>query len=71
MEPLVEEEEPAFEEFESTASDELVAQVTAGGALSFEPEPEEDEALLPVHGRPIEAHPSRPTGPDAASETEA
>ena len=71
MEPLVEEEEPAFEEFESTASDELVAQVTAGGALSFEPEPEEDEALLPVHGRPIEAHPSRPTGADGGSETEA
>src|SRR4029453_18866738 len=40
MEPLVEEEEPAFEECESTASDELVAQVPAGGALSFEPEPE-------------------------------
>jgi small subunit ribosomal protein S2 len=69
MEPLVEEEEPAFEEFESTASDELVAQVTAGGALSFEPEPEEDEALLPVHGRPIETHPSRPS--DAASEADA
>ena len=70
MEPIVEEEEPAFEEFESTASDELVAKVTAGGALSFEPEPEEEEALLPVHGRPVEAHPHKPAD-EAAAEAEA
>jgi small subunit ribosomal protein S2 len=68
-EPVAEEETPIFEEFESTASDELVAKVTAGGALSFEPEPEEEEALLPVHGRPIETHPHRPA--DAAAEADA
>ncbi len=51
------------------ASDELVAQLRAGGTLTFAPEPEEDEtALLPVHGRPIEAHPHRPAEGEAAAE---
>jgi small subunit ribosomal protein S2 len=68
-EPLIE-EEPVYEEFESTASDELVAKVTAGEALSFEPDPEEDEALLPVHGRTLETHPHRPAD-DAAEAVDA
>ena len=58
VEPV--EEEPLGEQLGETASDELVAAVAAGGALSFEPDPEEEEALLPVHGRPLEAHPHRP-----------
>ena len=41
----------------------------AGGSLSYAPDPEEDEtALLPVHGRPIEAHPHRPAEGEAAAE---
>jgi hypothetical protein len=30
-----------------TASDEMIAQVAAGGTYSFAPEPDEDEAVLP------------------------
>jgi small subunit ribosomal protein S2 len=64
-----EEQEPAFEVQEETASEELVAQLRAGGSLSYAPDPEEDEtALLPVHGRPIEAHPHRPAEGEAAAE---
>jgi small subunit ribosomal protein S2 len=57
MEPI--EEEPRVEQLGETASDELVAAVAAGGALSFEPDPEEEEALLPVHGRAIDERPHR------------
>ena len=57
-------EEEAAEEVEevvSEASDELLAQLAAGQSLSFAPEPEEDEeALLPVHGRTADARPHRP-----------
>jgi small subunit ribosomal protein S2 len=54
-------EEAATEEVVEEASDELLAQLAAGQSLSFAPEPEEDEeALLPVHGRPPEARPHRP-----------
>jgi small subunit ribosomal protein S2 len=57
MEPI--EEEPRVEQLDETASDELVAAVAAGGALSFEPDPEEEEALLPVHGRVLDERPHR------------
>ncbi len=64
-----EEQEPTFEVQEETASEELVARLRAGGSLSYAPDPEEDEtALLPVHGRPIEAHPHRPAEGEAAAE---
>jgi len=54
-------EEAAAEEVAEEASDELLAQLAAGQSLSFAPEPEEDEeALLPVHGRAPEARPHRP-----------
>ncbi|KRT63808.1 MAG: 30S ribosomal protein S2, small subunit ribosomal protein S2 [Chloroflexi bacterium CSP1-4] len=58
VEPV--DEEPMVERLEETASDELVAAVAAGQALSFEPDPEDDEALLPVHGRPVAEHLHRP-----------
>ncbi len=48
QEPL--EEEAGPEEVEEQASDEMVAALAAGEALTFEPEPDEEE-LLPVHGR--------------------
>ena len=64
-----EEQEPTFEVQEETASEELVAQLRAAGSLSYAPDPEEDEtALLPVHGRPIETHPHRPAEGEAAAE---
>ena len=64
-----EEQEPTFEIQEETASEELVAQLRAAGSLSYAPDPEEDEtALLPVHGRPIETHPHRPVEGEAAAE---
>ncbi|MFI5261131.1 MAG: 30S ribosomal protein S2 [Candidatus Limnocylindrales bacterium] len=58
-------EEEAFEEraeeAPSEASDELLAQLAAGQSLSFAPDAEEDEeALLPVHGRaPTDPRPHR------------
>ncbi|HET7677833.1 MAG TPA: 30S ribosomal protein S2 [Candidatus Limnocylindrales bacterium] len=55
-EPEVEPYEPEAEELDQTASDEMVAALAAGQALSFEPGPDEEE-LLPVHGRPIPAEP--------------
>jgi small subunit ribosomal protein S2 len=39
-------------EEEEEASDEMVAALAAGGTFSFEPEPDEDEPLLPVEAAP-------------------
>jgi small subunit ribosomal protein S2 len=49
-------EEPmsAQVEEEEEASDEMVAALAAGGTFSFEPEPDEDEPLLPVDAAPAE-----------------
>jgi small subunit ribosomal protein S2 len=49
----------------TAASDEMVAALAAGEALTFEPEPDEEE-LLPVHGRAPSAEPRhhRPAGED-------
>jgi small subunit ribosomal protein S2 len=53
--------EERAEEAPSEASDELLAQLAAGQSLSFAPDAEEDEeALLPVHGRAPDARPHRP-----------
>ncbi|HTS14570.1 MAG TPA: 30S ribosomal protein S2 [Candidatus Sulfotelmatobacter sp.] len=53
--------EDRAEEAPSEASDELLAQLAAGQSLSFAPDAEEDEeALLPVHGRAPDARPHRP-----------
>jgi small subunit ribosomal protein S2 len=47
-------EEPmaAAVEEQEEASDEMVAALAAGGTFSFEPEPDEDEPLLPVEAAP-------------------
>ncbi|MGZ3586761.1 MAG: 30S ribosomal protein S2 [Candidatus Limnocylindrales bacterium] len=58
------EEEATGPEVGEEASEELLAQLAAGQSLSFAPEPEEDEeALLPVHGRPADARPHRAEPP--------
>jgi small subunit ribosomal protein S2 len=48
-------EAPAEVEVSEVASDELVAALVGGGALSFEPDVEEEEVLLP--GLKVPAHP--------------
>ena len=66
--------EERAEEAPSEASDELLAQLAAGQSLSFAPDAEEDEeALLPVHGRAPDARPHRPVDvpPDEVDETDA
>ncbi len=65
-------EEVATAQAGEEASDELLAQLAAGQSLSFAPEPEDDEeALLPVHGRPAETRPHRPEpSADDADEVE-
>ncbi len=63
--------EERAEEAPSEASDELLAQLAAGQSLSFAPDAEEDEeALLPVHGRAPDARPHRPVDvpPEEADE---
>ena len=49
-----------------TASDEMVAEVAAGGTYSFAPEPDEDEAVLPgedaARGRGCRAAPAEAAG---------
>jgi small subunit ribosomal protein S2 len=49
----------AVEEQEE-ASDEMVAALAAGGTFSFEPEPDEDEPLLPVEAAAPEAEEPEP-----------
>ena len=56
-EPQGEAYEPEVEEMDQAANDEMVAALAAGGALSFEPEPDEDE-LLPDLGIGEEETPS-------------
>jgi small subunit ribosomal protein S2 len=58
-EPEPEIELPAQPEYESTASDELVAALAGGGALTFEPDVEDDE-LLPGARPPAPARPAPP-----------
>ena len=66
-EPPVEEVVQTYEADES-ANDEMLATLAAGQSLSFEPEPDEDDELLPVHGRAAaDAHPHR-TAEDEPSE---
>ncbi|HEX7223924.1 MAG TPA: 30S ribosomal protein S2, partial [Candidatus Limnocylindrales bacterium] len=49
---------PAAEpEFDESASDELVAALAGGAALTFEPDADEDDGLLPG-GRPVEPAPA-------------
>ncbi|MGZ6297695.1 MAG: 30S ribosomal protein S2 [Candidatus Limnocylindrales bacterium] len=65
--------EERAEEAPSEASDELLAQLAAGQSLSFAPDAEEDEeALLPVHGRAPDARPHRPVDvpPDEVDEAD-
>ncbi|HXX61036.1 MAG TPA: 30S ribosomal protein S2 [Candidatus Sulfotelmatobacter sp.] len=65
--------EERAEEAPSEASDELLAQLAAGQSLSFAPDAEEDEdALLPVHGRTPDARPHRPADvpPEEADEAD-
>jgi len=65
--------EERAEEAPSEASDELLAQLAAGQSLSFAPDAEEDEeALLPVHGRAPDARPHRPVDapPEEADEAD-
>jgi small subunit ribosomal protein S2 len=65
--------EERADEAPSEASDELLAQLAAGQSLSFAPDVEEDEeALLPVHGRAPDARPHRPVDvpPEEADETD-
>jgi small subunit ribosomal protein S2 len=61
--------EPQVEvEVEQAASDELVAALVGGGALTFEPDVEEEEVLLPgvrVVTHPHEAHPHNAEGEEA------
>ena len=65
-EPEPEVEMPAAEpEFESAASDELVAALAGGAALTFEPDADDDD-LLPA-GRPGSGHAPVPA-PDEAAE---
>ena len=51
-------------EIEETASDELVAALAGGGALTFEPDVEEDEVLLPG-ARVAPLHPREHEGEEA------
>ena len=70
-EPPVEEAAAAYEAGES-ASDEMLATLAAGQSLSFEPEPDEEDELLPVHGRPTaEARPHRAADDEPADGAEA
>ena len=65
--------EERADEAPSEASDALLAQLAAGQSLSFAPDAEEDEeALLPVHGRAPDARPHRPVDvpPDEVDEAE-
>ncbi|MGH2466679.1 MAG: 30S ribosomal protein S2 [Candidatus Limnocylindrales bacterium] len=67
-------EEPAVPAFEAdeTASVEMLATLAAGQSLSFEPGPEEEDELLPVHGRPTaEARPHRAGADERPGETDA
>jgi small subunit ribosomal protein S2 len=71
IEPQAEAYEPEVEEMDQAANDEMVAALAAGGALSFEPEPDEEE-LLPVHGRALpEAVPARLSDEEADAEAPA
>jgi len=66
--------EERAEEAPSEASDALLAQLAAGQSLSFAPDAEEDEeALLPVHGRAPDARPHRPVDvpPEEVDEADA
>ena len=66
--------EERAEEAPSAASDALLAQLAAGQSLSFAPDAEEDEeALLPVHGRAPDARPHRPVDvpPEEVDEADA
>jgi hypothetical protein len=47
-------------EYDESASDELVAALAGGGALSFSPDLDEDEELLPG-ARPAATEPAAPT----------
>jgi small subunit ribosomal protein S2 len=63
--------EPEVEEIDQAANQEMVAALAAGGALSFEPEPDEEE-LLPVHGRALPEVPQpRPVDEEADAEAPA
>ena len=54
-------EAPAEVEIEMAASDELVAALAGGAALTFEPDVEEDEVLLPgVKAAPVHPHAAEP-----------
>ncbi|HEX5465179.1 MAG TPA: 30S ribosomal protein S2 [Candidatus Limnocylindrales bacterium] len=66
-EPIVDEAvvAQAFEADES-ANDEMLATLAAGQSLSFEPGPDEEDELLPVHARAVvEDQPSAPEAPAA------
>jgi small subunit ribosomal protein S2 len=55
-------------EFDESASDELVAALAGGAALTFEPDADEDDGLLPG-GRPVETAPaSEATADEIAAE---
>jgi small subunit ribosomal protein S2 len=63
--------EQEVEEIDQAANEEMVAALAAGGALSFEPEPDEEE-LLPVHGRALPEVPQpRPIDEEADAEAPA
>jgi small subunit ribosomal protein S2 len=72
-EPELEAAASAEPEYEETASDELVAQLAGGGVVSFEPDLDEDEELLPEPKAVAPAHAARPArpAPKDAEEVEA
>jgi small subunit ribosomal protein S2 len=68
-EPVI--EAPAVEALaaDETADEEMLATLAAGQSLSFEPGPEEEDELLPVHGRPVvDARGHRPSTGDGGEE---
>ncbi|TAM56082.1 MAG: 30S ribosomal protein S2 [Chloroflexota bacterium] len=72
QEPIAEEPAVTASEADETASDEMLATLAAGQSLSFEPGPEEEDELLPVHGRPAaEARPHRAGADERSGETDA
>jgi small subunit ribosomal protein S2 len=70
-EPEPEAAASAEPEYDETASDELVAQLAGGGVVSFEPDLDEEEELLPEPKPAPAAHPSRPARAGAAKADEA
>jgi small subunit ribosomal protein S2 len=72
VEPVVEETPETAFVGDETASQEMLATLASGQALSFEPEPDEEDELLPVHGRAAaEGRPGARTDEASGDELEA